>query len=105
MRVLVQTALAAVLVGVAGCSSSGSAELDGATLLGPSELAVDVLTCNADLTTIVEESDTEVRIEVTYENNTDDDCRDAVLISLESPLGDRSVVDGVSSQELRVAGR
>ncbi len=63
---------------------------DGMTI----ELEVD--TCNAELVTSVVESATTVQVTVTARNDTTDDCLDLIVITLEEPLEDRTLVDGSS---------
>lgn len=81
---------------IAGCgegtASVLSHELDGAVLV------LDLDTCNADLRLeSIQESDQAVTVVVEQRNdNTGDDCSDALRVELGSPLGDRLVVDGSS---------
>lgn len=95
-----------VLAALSSCGQdSGRAEIRDVTLSSASELAVGVSTCNADLTPHVEESATEVRIEVGYENATDDGCGDVVVVQLMEPLGERAVFDVGASRTIDVIGR
>jgi hypothetical protein len=88
----------AVLV-AAGALSGCRADAEVDAILAtqrPDAFDVLVNTCNADLDVAVDESDTEVVIEV---RNNDrrlidtggDDCQDAVRIELDAPLGDRII--------------
>lgn len=73
---------------------------DGVTI----EFGVD--TCNADPDASVVESDTRVEVSITAKNDTTDDCRDHLIISLDSPLEGRELVDASTGEtlEVRLAG-
>jgi|GEM_PF-1014756 len=96
------TVLGAVSV-MASCGGAGEAAIraayigaDGITL----EVGVD--TCNADLTTDVVETGAQVEVTVMVENNTTADCADSIRITLDAPLGDRTLVDGSSGETVDV---
>jgi hypothetical protein len=83
-----------------------SLEASQPSLVLPSELAVDVPSCNGDpeLTRLIEDPDA-IRLEVvTTQVVRGDDaaCLDGLAIVLEQPLGDREVIDLVSGASLRV---
>ena len=59
-------------------------------------------TCNADLTTEVDESRSQVVVTVTARNDTSDDCLDGVIVHLDQPLGDRQLLDGVTGSRVPV---
>lgn len=81
---------------VAACQvGSGSARIREASLVAPAKLSIGVATCNATLEPKVEELSDEVRIEMTYTGDTDDDCADGILVELTQPLGDRRLFDSV----------
>ena len=65
-------------------------------------LGLGIATCNADLSADVEETAEEVRIRVHAENDTRNDCRDFIRVTLDDALGDRSVIDERTGEELRV---
>ena len=65
-------------------------------------LSLGTATCNADLSAEVEETAEEVRIRVHAENDTRNDCRDFIRVTLDDALGDRSVIDERTGEELRV---
>ncbi len=93
--------MSALAVLLAGCSRSPEImtaylSADGMTI----ELEVD--TCNADLAFQVEESDTAVAITVEAENDTNDDCLDNLVISIDEPLGDRDLIDRSTGEVVRV---
>jgi hypothetical protein len=65
-------------------------------------LRLSVGSCNADLTTAVEETSSRVTVTVTARNNTSDDCLDGLTIRLDEPLGQRELVDGVTGKVVSV---
>jgi hypothetical protein len=86
---------------LSGCSASAhileaSIQGDGRTL------NLIVGTCNADLTTEVDESRSQVVVTVTARNDTSDDCLDGVVVHLDQPLGDRQLLDGVTGSRVPV---
>ena len=96
-------ALAFVVLITAGCSE-GRASLDEAYIRDDERvLEVIVSTCQADLTTDVEETPSQVVITVTAKNdNANLDCQDPVLITLSEPLGDRTLIDGSTDRAVDV---
>jgi hypothetical protein len=67
------------------------------------ELELGVSTCNADPTVSVEESASEVRLKVlAREARSGGDCRDGVIVTLDAPLGNRSVIDEATDEVLSV---
>ncbi len=80
------------------CSPSGGAEIQNLRMFGPTELAISTETCNAELTVSVEESASEVRIEVHFEGGIQKDCADGAIVELDEPLGDRQVYDVVGER-------
>jgi hypothetical protein len=68
-------------------------------------LSLGINTCNADLSTEVEETAEEVRIRVHAENNTRGDCADVILVTLDDDLGNRRVIDDRTGAELRVVSQ
>jgi hypothetical protein len=97
------TLLALSLV-FAGCSSSSrdanitraSRSLDGKRIV----FSLD--SCNARLSSTVEESEQEVRVLVTARNDTNGDCADGHEIVLSEPLGDRLLIDRFDGESLMV---
>lgn len=83
-------------------------EIVGATVVGES-LIIETDSCGgAPEVTDIEESPSEVRI--TAEASTrligsGNQCADSIETRLESPLGDRLVVDGTSGEPVEVQGR
>lgn len=127
------TAVAAVLVLLAGCANADDPEAgaapetsapetdDSRTERGPvslersetrrvseTELAVDVPSCNGDPELdIFEEDDEEVRVQVVTTvvvSGPSDACLDAVTLDLQEPLGDRTLTDLVSGQPIDTNG-
>jgi hypothetical protein len=96
----------AVLVLMAACESSDDVRISGVDGEPLSRtLSLGINTCNADLSTEVEETAEEVRIRVHAENNTTGDCRDSIRVTLDDDLGNRRVIDDRTGEELRVASR
>ena len=98
MAVVNKRRLSAILVAalalvLAGCSTNPEItevylRSDGVTI------EVGVNTCNADLNAVVVESDTTVKMTITAENDTTDDCADSIAITLDQPMGDRQLING-----------
>jgi hypothetical protein len=61
-----------------------------------------VLTCNADLSSTVEETEREVRVLVTARNDETGDCADVHEIVLSEPLGDRLFIDQSDGEPMMV---
>jgi hypothetical protein len=69
------------------------------------QLEVGVSTCNRDPWVDVEETGDEVRLTVHAEEATGtgtDDCQDGVDVTLEAPLGTRTVADTATDEALEV---
>lgn len=69
-------------------------------------LEVSVNTCNRNPTVDAEETSEEVRLTVTADEPSGDgeeDCMDYAVLALETPLGDRIVVDASTDQQVEVA--
>ena len=68
-------------------------------------LDMGVSTCNRDPWVEIEETSDEVRLTVHGEEATGtgtDDCQDGVKVTLEAPLGTRTVVDTATDEALEV---
>ena len=68
-------------------------------------LELNVSSCNEDPTAEVVESSTEVRVQVTsgrWLGRNADDCADGVVVTLQSPVDGRSVVDESRGQAVEV---
>jgi hypothetical protein len=78
----------------------------GATLVGTSELVVELPSCNGDpVLDVVEEDDDEVRIRVVTTvvvSGEDAACADVVEVPLDRPLDDRTVIDLVSGAAIDI---
>lgn len=78
----------------------------GATLVGTSELLIDLPSCNGDpVLDALEEDDDEVRIRVittVVVSGEDDACADVVEVPLDRPLEDRTVTDLVSGATIDI---
>jgi len=85
----------AALSGVILSACSANADiLEASIQSGDRTLNLIVDTCNADMTTKVEESRSRVVVTVKARNDTSDDCADSVVVHLDQPLGDRRLLDG-----------
>lgn len=69
------------------------------------EIVLTVMSCNADLSTTVEESTEQVVVTVTAHNDTMDDCQDLVAIELQEPLVSRDLIDGAVGEAVGVRTR
>ncbi|TVR34376.1 MAG: hypothetical protein EA388_09175 [Nitriliruptor sp.] len=78
----------------------------GAMLTGPTELAVDVPSCNGDpVVDELVEDDEQVSIRVVATmvvSGASPSCSDALPVTLEEPLGERTLIDLVSGETLTV---
>jgi hypothetical protein len=84
----------ALLAMVLSACSANTDILEASTQGDERTLNLIVDTCNADLTTKVEESRSRVVVTVKARNDTSDDCLDGVVVHLDQPLGDRRLLDG-----------
>jgi hypothetical protein len=69
------------------------------------QLEMGVSTCNRDPWVEIEETSDEVRLTVHAEETSDTgsgDCQDGVKVTLEAPLGTRTVVDTATDEALEV---
>ena len=69
-------------------------------------LELNVASCNESPTAEVVESDTEVRVHVTsgrWLGRNADDCADGVVVTLNAPLGTRTLVDQSTGQTVEVS--
>ena len=65
------------------------------------ELEMSVESCNGDPVVTAEESPTQVRLSVEG-GDTPDDCLDSARVTLEAPLGNRTVVDEGTGKAVEV---
>jgi hypothetical protein len=95
---------AAVLVAMvlSACSTRGVAIEEASITADGRTLELIVGSCNADLSVDVDESPSRVTVTVTARNDTSDDCLDGVTEQLRRPLGERSLVDGVTGDTVPV---
>ena len=63
-------------------------------------LELGLNSCNADPSVAVDESTSEVVLDVRG-NPTNDDCADQTRVRLSAPLGDRSIIDAATGRELQ----
>ena len=95
--------LAAAALVMAACSSTthpGVLEVHGDS--ASTELVVSVDSCNQDPKVEADETSTEIRLKVTADADTGDDCIDIRKVTLGAPLGDRVVIDEASGDKLEV---
>ena len=98
--------IAAGLVLMAACVDLNDPRIRGVSGEPSSRLlSLGITTCNADLSTEVEETAEEVRILVHAENDTTDDCGDSIRLTLDDDLGNRRVIDDRTGEELHVSSR
>ena len=72
---------------------------------GSTRLEVGVDTCNLHPSVAAEETTEEIRLTVTADERSGDgvdDCRDSDDLTLETPLGDRIVVDDSTGEQVEV---
>lgn len=70
-----------------------------------SELSVGIDSCNLNPIVDVVESTTEVRLEARVGRSflsSEDDCRDSVKVTLDNPLGSRTVIDESSDKAVPI---
>ncbi len=94
---------------VRDASSHTEVSVDEASLESPNRLFLDVSTCDEfpEVSHLVE-TDVDVQVKVVAEAPPfvyGKDCRDRVAIQLQEPLGDRSVVDMLTGEVVRVRSR
>ncbi|WP_062386968.1 hypothetical protein [Demequina iriomotensis] len=93
------------LLVLAGCAASEPTEVRGPVPIvgwsnGGDVQIVDIDTCNGDPVAEVVETDTTVTITVTStKRDPGDACLDNLEVELDSDLGDRHVIDGVTGEE------
>lgn len=102
------TRLLALTAVIAACSSGpsrGPVALSQATLVDPATIAFGVASCNGEPEIArLEETSTQVRVEVVSTVHPDgDSCADSIRVELESPLGDRDVIDLGGSGRMNVS--
>lgn len=94
---------------LAACSGCGADAPTIDNVYGDPEstkLSVSVNTCNRNPSVDAEETTTEVRLTVTADEPSgdgQDDCQDYDDLTLETPLGDRIVVDDSTGDQIEVA--
>ncbi len=80
------------------CSSTEAHIMEASEGRNGRTLHLGVGSCNAQLSARIEESPSRVTVTVTATDDTNDDCADALVIHLDEPLGERSLVDGVTGE-------
>lgn len=94
-----------MLLAVAGCDGRSRSVFAVYGDAASTRLELNVASCNENPTAEVVESDTEVRVQVTsgrWFGRNADDSADGVVVTLKSPLGNRTVVDGSTGQTVEV---
>jgi hypothetical protein len=85
-----------VVLLAAGCSDRAEVTpiIEGEYREATQILALTVASCNAELSSEVVETSTEVRVTVTAKGGDAADCADGLEVRLDQPLDVREVVDG-----------
>lgn len=102
-KVLIHLALLIALVTSAACSSGeerGPERISGWAVNDDGQLQVLIDTCNGDAKTYVVEDDDQVTVTVvSTRTRPGNDCLDLIDVPLTTPLGDRTLIDGLSGRE------
>jgi hypothetical protein len=103
-RVLVVVALI-VLVGLVWANSPAPVAIDAYEVTGDgSDLGLFLLSCNGDYDVTTDESDSAVNLLVVDHRSRihlfTQSCQSAVHVDLDEPLGDRTVIDRSTGQEV-----
>ena len=97
---------ACVLLAPAGCDGRSRSVFAAYGDPASTRLELNVASCNENPTADVAESDTEVRVQVTSGRRLGrnaGDCADGVVVTLNEPLGTRTVVDQSTGQTVEVS--
>jgi hypothetical protein len=90
---------------LSGCSLiPRSVPVASASLVDDDErrIALSIPTCDAEHTVQINETASEVTVAVTARNHATDDCLDAFVIELASPLASRPLIDADSGDKIVV---
>ena len=93
-----------VLLGAA-CAFEPELSPDAHVFADGLTVSLGVMTCNADLTAEVEETESQVIVTITAQNDTQDDCADSIRVPLPSPVGDREVINGATGDTMKILPR
>ena len=105
MHALPRTFAVAVTVAVlVGCSTQERLELAELTPDGRS-LSFSLSVCNADQDVDVREDEDVVAVSIRSSRGDGNDCADGVVVELDAPLGDRTVIDASTGDEVTVVRR
>ena len=88
-----------------GCDSRSRSVFVAYGDAASTRLELNVASCDENPTADVEESETEVRVEVTSGRllgRNADDCADGIVVILKEPLGTRSVIDQSTGKVVEV---
>jgi hypothetical protein len=97
--------LGAVVVLSVGCSDRSEATriIEGEYRAATQVLALSVASCNAELSSKLEETATSVRVAVRAQGGDPHaDCADGIEVRLDRPLDDRRVVDALTGNVVAV---
>src|SRR5687767_8361904 len=90
---------------VVGCAGAEKVHISLATLAGDGRtLELGVASCGASHTVDVDESADEVRVTVTAEGGSQNDCMDSVEAVLQEGLDDRRLIDGATGDDVGLQG-
>lgn len=96
---------ACVLLAATGCDGRSRSVFAAYGDPASTRLELNVASCNENPTAEVVESGTEVRVQVTsgrWCGRNADDCADGVVVTLNAPLGTRTVVDQSTGRPVEV---
>ena len=95
-----------VLLASTGCDGASRSVVAAYGDAASTRLELTVASCNENPTADVVESDTEMLVHVTsgrWFGRNADDCADRVIVTLDAPLGTRTVVDRSTGQTVEVS--
>lgn len=95
----------AAFLALMGCDARSRSVFAAYGDAASTRLELNVASCNENPTAEVEESDTEVRVQVTsgrWLGRNGGDCADGVVVNLKEPLGTRRVVDQTTGTVVEV---
>lgn len=100
-----RSAVAAALAGLvlAGCGSSTIEIVEVFADPTSTRLELSVDSCLADPTVEAKETDREVRLTVTGDEASGNDCLDSASVTLSKPLGDREVIDASTGESVQLS--
>ena len=101
-------AIAVLALVLSSCASDepGAVEIPfAATSEGSTTLGVSVNSCNSSPPPTVEilaQGDSSVEVRAVADDSSSDDCLDSATVCLDAPLGDRTLIDDATDEEVTV---